>query len=79
MINGLIQSVIVVLGTTAVYLHGCEDPKVKRWGLVVALASEPFWLWQAVDLGAWGVAVMCGVFTVGWLRGIHNHFGRGSE
>jgi hypothetical protein len=70
----LVQLGVVLFGSVAVWLHGCRDARVKRWGIMASLVCEPLWLYGAVKAGLWGIVIMCGIFTAGWLRGLYNHF-----
>lgn len=76
MLDHFVQAGLVVFGGTAVYLFGCKDRDISRWGCVAALCAEPLWLYGAWIAGQWGVMIMACIYSIGWVRGIRNHFWR---
>jgi hypothetical protein len=75
LLDNVAQVGIMFCGGGGVLLLGTRSPNVRRWGYVVALCGEPFWLYSAVHASQWGVIAMGALYTVGWIRGIYNHFG----
>lgn len=48
--------------------------ELHRWGFIVSLAAQPFWLALTLRARDWG-AVLCVLFYTGsWVYGIHNRF-----
>lgn len=72
-IDVLLQVAIGVLTIVSLWLITSDGP-YARWGHVLGLVSQPFWIaatWRARQWGMLFVALM----LVGlWLRGIANHF-----
>ncbi|MBX4205230.1 MAG: nicotinamide mononucleotide transporter family protein [Candidatus Doudnabacteria bacterium] len=46
----------------------------NKWGLVVILASEPFWFITSAVNRQWGVFALTIVYTVNMIYGIYNWF-----
>lgn len=72
-LDAVLQALIAVLTIAGLWLvtSGGVD---ARWGFVVSLAAQPFWLyatWRKRQWGMWFVAV---VYSAAWLRGIVNTF-----
>lgn len=72
-VDAALQLAIAVLTLAALWLLTSSGPDT-RWGHVVGLASQPFYIaasWRARQWGLFLVAVlMCGL----WARGIVNGF-----
>jgi hypothetical protein len=64
-----VQAAIVILGGIAIYLLASKRGRVRRWGYVAGLASEPFWIWSAYFADQWGVIALAlwwsGFYAVG--------------
>jgi hypothetical protein len=64
---------IALLGTATIWMLAQNKPWSK-WGFVIGLISEPFWLYSAVMSKQWGIILMCIVYTGCYIIGIKNHF-----
>ncbi len=70
------QTCIVVFGLTAIFLISCKDEKIRRWGYVSGLISQPFWSWSAYTNGQWGIFILSFFYAASWLKGIWNFWVR---
>ena len=73
LIHWVEQFFIVVLTLPGMWLITSVGPEA-RWGYVMLLAAQPFWLlsnWRSRQMGMFAIAI---VFAALWLRGIFNHF-----
>jgi hypothetical protein len=74
-IEEISQVLIMVLSCAAIILitlpAGCPW---QRWGYVVGLLAQPFWLYTAIYHKQTGVFWSCYVYTVIWLLGILTRF-----
>ncbi|MCA9359832.1 nicotinamide mononucleotide transporter [Candidatus Nomurabacteria bacterium] len=61
---------ISALGILAIVLVAKEN----RWGFVVGLMSQPFWLITSYNNEQWGVFVLCFFYLGSWSYGIYNNF-----
>lgn len=66
------QTFLAVLSLTAVFLLTSKPS--NRWGHVVGLASQPFWLYASFSAEQWGIFICAIAYTVMWIRGIKNNF-----
>lgn len=62
---------ICVPGVIAIWLAMGRAPK---WAPIFGLASEPFWLWTAIEHSQWGIIALCVLYTASWARGIKTHW-----
>ena len=69
-----VQVAIVVLGGAAIWLVGRRNPRVSRWGYVVGLASQPFWLWATFQADQYGMYWLSLFYCWAWTDGIYNHW-----
>jgi len=69
----ILQAAILVLSLAAVYLITSPGPYTK-WGHVVGLASQPFWIAATWRARQWGMLVLSIAYSGLWLRGIVNYF-----
>lgn len=66
------QTAIFSLSAVGIWLLSCRD--AGRWGWVVGLAAQPFWLWETYTAAQWGMFANAIVFTVIYARGLVNHW-----
>lgn len=72
--NAIPQVFIMIFGVSAVWLVGRKLPKVRRWGYVCGLCSQPFWMWTTISHEQWGLVAMCAFYTYSWASGLMNHW-----
>lgn len=70
MLDEIAQVGIVVLGTVSILLVA----KKNKWGFVVGLLSQPFWLYTAYIHNQWGSFLVSIIYTFSWAYGIHEWF-----
>ena len=69
------QCGLFILGVAAIILVGLDPTNpLQRWGFVVGLASQPFWIWFSIRTKAWAVFLISIVYTGSWINGIINNF-----
>lgn len=66
----IIANVGISLGAAAIYFIGNKN----KWGFIVGLAAQPFWLYIAISTRQWGVFAVSVVFTANWAKGAYNWF-----
>lgn len=75
----LIQCAIFVLSLAAIAMVASTG-SLHRWGFVVGLLSQPFWiaaLWRARSPGGarlWGMFLLSCIYCAVWIFGILNRF-----
>jgi hypothetical protein len=48
--------------------------KWMRWGYVLGLVSEPFWIWTAYEKNQWGILALTVWYTYAYGQGIYNYW-----
>lgn len=69
-----VQAAIVILGGAAIWLVGRRNPRLRRWGYVVGLISQPFWLWATFTADQFGMYLLSLFYCWAWADGIYNHW-----
>lgn len=69
----LVQSVIVLTSLGSAWFLGLNDPR-RRWGFVISLIGQPFWIWTAIQHRQWGVLFGAFWFAYCGIRGVRSHF-----
>lgn len=72
-LDQLAQIAIVLLSPIAIYLLAESGP-TARWGFVVGLCSQPFWIYATAKARQLGMFAISLLYLVIWIRGIVNHF-----
>lgn len=67
------EVVIVLTSFVSPWLLGLKDDR-RKWGFVVSLCSQPFWILTSIAHKQWGVLIGAFWFGVCGVRGIRNHF-----
>ncbi len=70
----MIQSAIMILGGLSIWLIA----RKSKWGYVLGLASEPFWIITAINNKQWGILVLCVWYAYAYGLGLKNHW-KGGE
>jgi hypothetical protein len=62
---------ILVLGCPAIWLVGRRE-SWGRWGYLLGLLSQVFWVWTAIINQQWGVLMLSAWYTYAWGQGVYN-------
>lgn len=73
MIEHGLQAVIALTGAAAVWLITREAPW-SRWGFVVGLIGQPFWLVSTAASGQWGMFALSLLYLWIWADGVWREF-----
>ena len=46
----------------------------SRWGFVVGLATQPFWLYTSFRHRQWGIFIATIFYAFGWAMGVYRNF-----
>ncbi len=65
----VVQIAILVLGGAAIPLLACKNKNVSRWGWIVGLTGQPFWIWETIRTGQWGMLLLSVWFGFHYARG----------
>lgn len=72
-VDFFIEAAIVLFTLAALWLVTSSSP-YARWGHVVGLASQPFYIAATWRARRWGMFIVALLTCVIWARGIANHF-----
>jgi hypothetical protein len=61
---------ILVTGLFAAFLVSRTE-HWKRWGYIIGLSGQPFWLYVAYINEQWSIIVLSCVYTYTWSQGIY--------
>jgi nicotinamide riboside transporter PnuC len=61
---------VTVFGVTAIILVSRNN----RWGFVIGLISQPFWLLTSFINKQWGVFFLTVIYVFSWSYGIYQQF-----
>lgn len=66
------QTAILILSAVAIWLLSCKE--AGRWGWIVGLAAQPFWLYETFHAAQWGMFANSIAVTGIYARGLRNHW-----
>ena len=69
----IVQTIIFICGALSIYLLSRKD-RWQRWGYIVGLIGEPFWVHMTIHAEQWGVLVLCFIYTLAYINGVKNHW-----
>jgi len=61
---------ITIFGVSAIILVARKN----KWGFVLGLASEPFWIITAYLNKQWGVLLLSAIYVFSWGYGVYRWF-----
>jgi nicotinamide riboside transporter PnuC len=70
MLDNVCQAVICTLSIAAIFLVSRKN----KWGFVLGLVSQPFWLITTYQHKQWGIFFLSLVYAFNWAYGIYNWF-----
>lgn len=63
---------IAIFGVTAIILVARKN----KWGFVLGLASEPFWILTAYENKQWGIQLLNVIYVFTWSYGVYKWFSK---
>lgn len=73
MLDIIAQVGVCVFGVSSIWLVGRKD-RWQRWGYVLGMAGQPFWVVTTITHEQWGIAALTVLYTASWANGIWNHW-----
>ncbi len=65
--EALANIIMIILGLISATIgYVIEDPKIKRWGPVVGMCTQPFWFYFTITAGQPGPIMLTIVYTCVW-------------
>lgn len=71
--NTVAQLAIMILGSSAIWFVGRKE-SWKRWGYIIGMCGQPFWIYTAIYYHQWGILAMTIFYTYSWGQGIWNYW-----
>ncbi len=65
-----IQLGLAAFGLTAMWLSMGNNSRGRRWGPIIGLCGQPFWIAFALRTDAFGLLLLSLVYSAVYLRGI---------
>jgi hypothetical protein len=72
-LDGLLQFAIAALSLAAMVMIASAGP-LHKWGFVVGLVSQPFWILATWRARQWGMLALSIVYIFVWIFGIGSRF-----
>lgn len=63
------QLAILILSGTAIALIACKTKRLSRWGWIIGIAGQPFWIMETLRSKQWGMLLLSAWFGVHYARG----------
>lgn len=63
----------VLLGGLAIWFVGRRE-SWRRWGYILGLCGQPFWLWTTIAHEQYAIAAMCLWYAYSWAQGVWNYW-----
>ena len=68
----LSQIGILIFGCSSVWILARPE-HWRRFGYLLGLLSQPFWLYNSLKTGQWGVFILSLFYTYSWAQGVWFH------
>ncbi len=72
-IDTISQFGVIIFGGSAIWVLGRRE-YWNRWGYIIGLCSQPFFLYTTFVNSQWGLFVLSIFYTYSWVQGIYNHW-----
>jgi len=73
----IIQGIILTGACVTWWFLTKREVDKRKWGFVVMLCTQPFWLITSWRNGQWAVIIITVIYVVSALKGIRSHFWNG--
>lgn len=70
----MLQLTLAVLSLLALWMLTSDNALMRRWGSVMGLASQPFWLWATLDSEQYGIFFIACVYTARYAYCVRRDF-----
>lgn len=68
----MIQALIFIFSCLSITLFARK--RTFRWGFIVGLCGQPFWVYETLRLEQWGMFAISLYFAFTYLIGVRNHW-----
>jgi hypothetical protein len=73
MLDIISQFMIALCGCSAIWLVSRRE-HWKRWGYIIGLVGQPFWLYTSLYNDQWGIFALSLWYAYAWCQGIYNYW-----
>jgi len=70
----MIQLIIVLSGAITIAFLSTKQIQIRRWGFIIGLLFQPFWLYANYTAQQWGMFILSIWYLICFIEGIHTHF-----
>ena len=74
MLDIVAQAGIMLFGVSAVFVVGLKDKNKARWGYVLGLCGQPFWVYVSLNPFQFGIFILVLMYTFTWANGFRNNW-----
>ncbi|MGI0106733.1 hypothetical protein [Salinimicrobium sp. WS361] len=67
------QIAIMIFGASAIWFVSRKE-EWKRWGYILGLLGQPFWIHESSTNEQWGIFIMTIFYTYSWSQGVINYW-----
>ena len=64
------QILLLVSGASAIWFLTRKE-EWKRWGFIIGILGQPFWLYSAITNDQWGIIALTIFYTYSFAQGIY--------
>ncbi len=64
------QILLVITGASAIWFLSRKE-EWKRWGFIVGILGQPFWLYSTIKAEQWGIVALTIFYTYSFGQGIY--------
>ncbi|HEY7824403.1 MAG TPA: hypothetical protein VIG24_16290 [Acidimicrobiia bacterium] len=68
----LSQYWIAIFGVSAILLVNQHSPKLRRWGPIMGMLSQPAWFYATWKAEQYGIFILSFIYAYSWGMGIYN-------
>lgn len=70
----MIQFLILLFSGVGFFLLSIKDKSISRFGYILCLIAQPFWIITALFNEQWGILILSVIYGISSLNGIRNNF-----
>jgi len=73
MLDSIIQMIILITSAASIWFIGRKE-HWSKWGYVIGIVSQPFWLYTTYQNSQWGLFALSIFYLYSWGMGVYNNF-----
>lgn len=72
----ILQILLFLFSASAIWLLSSDQPWSDRWGFLVGLAGQPFWIAETYAAEQYAMLTLSLFYTLAWAKGVRKHWFR---